>query len=216
LSHADAIKFVLTDFIDETGIETGAELPLKDLATEILGCFSLAQRLSAERPVGQPENRSEPIDAALPQEEPEVISASISPNKARLAAVREYLDAQLPAKNLHRMGEIPERKLDNARVSMAIPASEVVFALIDDTAFGSSTVRAAICTGGIFWKNRLSKPDRVSWEDVYNYRDIIVIKSNSELQLWNKGSINLARSAVRAPLLQEMLFDLSGRFQKLT
>lgn len=45
ISHAEAIKFVLTDFIDEVGIETDAELFLKDIAIEILACLSLSKRL---------------------------------------------------------------------------------------------------------------------------------------------------------------------------
>lgn len=46
ISHDDAIKMVLHDFIEERGIDTSAEVPIKDLATEILSCLSLAHRLS--------------------------------------------------------------------------------------------------------------------------------------------------------------------------
>ena len=48
LAHVDAIKTVMSDFIAEQGIDTRIEVPLKDLAIEILSCFDLAQRLSSE------------------------------------------------------------------------------------------------------------------------------------------------------------------------
>jgi len=48
IAHVDAIKTVMSDFITEQGIDTGIEVPLKDLAIEILSCFDLAQRLSSE------------------------------------------------------------------------------------------------------------------------------------------------------------------------
>lgn len=49
IGHPEAIKTVLSDFIAEQGIDTRIEIPLKDLATEILTCFNLAQRLITER-----------------------------------------------------------------------------------------------------------------------------------------------------------------------
>lgn len=51
VAHVDAIKTVMYDFITEQGIDTGIEVPLKDLAIEILSCFDLAQRLSSENRV---------------------------------------------------------------------------------------------------------------------------------------------------------------------
>jgi len=48
ISHAEAIKIVLHDFIDEQGIDRSIKVPLRDLATEILFCFSLIQRLAVE------------------------------------------------------------------------------------------------------------------------------------------------------------------------
>lgn len=46
ISHAEAIQHVLADFIEEAGIDTSQEVPLHDLATELLSCLSLACRLS--------------------------------------------------------------------------------------------------------------------------------------------------------------------------
>ncbi|OYV33060.1 MAG: hypothetical protein B7Z80_25120 [Rhodospirillales bacterium 20-64-7] len=48
VAHVDAIKTVLSDFITEQGIDTETEVPLKDLAIEILSCFDLAKRLSLD------------------------------------------------------------------------------------------------------------------------------------------------------------------------
>lgn len=45
ISHSEALKTILADFIEERGIDTAVKVPLKDLATEILSCLSLARRL---------------------------------------------------------------------------------------------------------------------------------------------------------------------------
>jgi hypothetical protein len=216
LSHSDAIKFVLTDFIAETGIEMGAELPLKDLATEILACFSLAQRLSAERLDGHSENPPEPTVVALPHEEPEVISTLLAPNEARLAAAKEYLGAQPAVSGFYKMEAIPEKKLRNAKVSMEIPADETVVCLIDATLFGSSSEGAAIGVGGVYWKSLWTKPGRVSWEDVSKYKESIFAKGSKDLMLWDRGLINLSGSDVTAPWLKEMLIAFSTQFEKFT
>ncbi|HEX8832095.1 MAG TPA: hypothetical protein VF705_13055, partial [Longimicrobium sp.] len=50
-------------------------------------------------------------------------------------------------------GEIPEKKLRNAREHFPIPATEQVIALYDDTVFGSNKDGLAVCTTGIYWKN---------------------------------------------------------------
>lgn len=46
ISHSEAMKDTLHSFIEEHGIDTKISVPLKDLAIEILGCISLAQKLS--------------------------------------------------------------------------------------------------------------------------------------------------------------------------
>jgi hypothetical protein len=44
-SHGESIKSVMSDFITERGVDLSVQVPLKDLATEILACFGLVSRL---------------------------------------------------------------------------------------------------------------------------------------------------------------------------
>lgn len=59
LSHAETVKTILRDFIDERGIDVNAEVPLRDLGTEILFCFSLIERLAKE---GNASTEDDPSD----------------------------------------------------------------------------------------------------------------------------------------------------------
>lgn len=63
LSHADAVKAILQDFIDERGIDVAAEVSLKDLGTEILFCFSLVDRLAREEAGAPLQEQGEAVGA---------------------------------------------------------------------------------------------------------------------------------------------------------
>ncbi len=60
---------------------------------------------------------------------------------------------------------ISQKKLTNARSSFRIPDTEMVVALLDATAFGSSKDGLAVCTGGVYWHNMLSEPKNLLWAE---------------------------------------------------
>lgn len=214
ISHADAIRFVLTDFIDEMGIDTRAELPLKDLATEIVACLSLSHRLAADIPTARADG-GQTVPPNLGEQEVAVAACadgqSAPPEEDRGDAVKKYLLSLDTAalKDFHKLGAIPEKKLGNAMISMAIPADETVWALIDATLFGSSTEGVALCARGVHWKNLGTAAGYVSWDDIGTFRNSIFVKSETELQLWTKGAISLVGSRVKAAFLKDVLVGLS-------
>jgi hypothetical protein len=60
---------------------------------------------------------------------------------------------------------IPESKLNNARGSQRIPASEVAIALIDTTVFGGAKDGLVVCESGLYWKNIYQNPEYVTWAE---------------------------------------------------
>ena len=85
------------------------------------------------------------------------------------------------------MGNIPEKKFENAKKTMGVPEGEDVLILFDDTAFGSAKDGMVFTTWGIRYKEFLNDVWSVSWENLYTngYRETM-IKKDYCLLLWNK------------------------------
>ena len=65
---------------------------------------------------------------------------------------------------------LPERKINNSRMSLNISLEEEVFALIDFTVFGSAKDAMVITEKGIVWKNIEDRtPVRLSWAQLEEY-----------------------------------------------
>jgi len=58
---------------------------------------------------------------------------------------------------------IPKNKADNARVSLNIPASEKIAALIDFTVFGSAKDAMVVTEGGLYWKSASEDAQNLTW-----------------------------------------------------
>jgi hypothetical protein len=61
-------------------------------------------------------------------------------------------------------GDIPQRKLINAREAFAIPPSEDIFALYDDTVFGSNKKGLAFGIKGLYWA--FDDPGFLPWSEL--------------------------------------------------
>ncbi len=90
---------------------------------------------------------------------------------------------------IYLIGNIPKKKLNNAKKSFYIPHEEEVILLFDDTFFGSAKDGLAICGNGIYWHNYMlilvsSKDYMLTWStfskiDIrYNYRTIFLGEGN--------------------------------------
>jgi hypothetical protein len=218
ISHPEAVKAVLKDFIDEMGIETGTELPFKDLATEILACLSLSRRLLVPPRFNFPVPPPPDICPVPPTPDPVPPPLDISHRKftkERIdpwAEVRRYLREYPVMKDLYKLNEIPLKKLIAARTSMLIPAEEDVVCLVDSTLFGSCSEGIAIGRSGVYWKNSFENPRHCIWgEIIKNKKSIIASDGNlSDSELLLLGCrISLAGSSVAAANIKAILINIS-------
>ena len=86
---------------------------------------------------------------------------------SKIKSVCEHYSGSAPE---YYVDPIPERKIDNARISLNIHPKEQVFALIDFTVFGSAKDAMVITENGIVWKNIEDRiPIRLPWAQLEYY-----------------------------------------------
>lgn len=61
---------------------------------------------------------------------------------------------------------IPAKKVNNARVSLNIPPSEEIIALIDFTVLGGAKDAMVVTESGLYWKTVMESPRVLSWEQL--------------------------------------------------
>jgi hypothetical protein len=66
----------------------------------------------------------------------------------------------------HPTGSIPDKKEQNARASLQIPAQDKMHALVDITIFGSAKDSVAICSSGVYWKGLNEKPKFLKYSEL--------------------------------------------------
>ncbi|MGY0835674.1 hypothetical protein [Azospirillum argentinense] len=233
LGHAEAIKIIMNEFIDELGIDTSATVPVKDLAVEILGCLSLAERLaSVEDRCGETEvsgaGNAHSGQDAFP-------TAAPTPNRAH----REERD--MPASNgntepggsrwqndfiqclrtyegddLYVLENIPAKKLKNAIRSFPIDHRDDVVALIDTTLFGSCEDGMAFTMRGIYWRNDWATDSQehfLSWDELVGVKKGIVKKS-STVELGRGNACSFAGASTGADKARNLLIQLVTMYEE--
>ncbi|HET7231090.1 MAG TPA: GYF domain-containing protein [Longimicrobium sp.] len=101
-------------------------------------------------------------------------------------------------------GEIPAKKLRNAREHFPIPAGERVFALYDATVFGSAKEGFAVCATGVYWRNGWTVPTidtRVTWQQLPACR-LKAIVSPGAIELGDGNSVGVLLDESRAAALE--------------
>ena len=107
---------------------------------------------------------------------------------------------------------IPDNKLINAKVSMAVQPGEVVFALMDTTFFGSAKTGALLTSWGIRWMNDWSTESKLhalSWEELRNCRPYSV--DGFDLKLTVGAVINTAGGGMSASNLAKVIESVVGK-----
>jgi hypothetical protein len=76
------------------------------------------------------------------------------------------VSGEFVASKFYKTALIPSKKKKNAKISLKIPMQDKLYALVDNTAFGSAKDSIAICSLGIYWKNMTGKPCFLSYPDL--------------------------------------------------
>ncbi len=102
--------------------------------------------------------------------------------------------------------DIPEKKLVNAKVAMAVPTGENVVALMDTTFFGSAKTGVVLTDWGVRWANDWtteSKKSALSWKELRSCRPYIV--KGYDLTLTSDAVINTAGGGMSAEDLSKAI-----------
>ena len=151
----------------------------------------------------------------------------LRPDDAEVLAVRAYLDEKkvpspaqsteerllpvlrgfLPQDDLHVGGEIPEKKLSNARTACAVPEGERLLALVDATVFGSAKNCLVFGTEGLYFHNDWSS--RTAGAGVVPYAEfadrLFVRESWAEVALGQGQFFNRSGSQVTSQKVVDIL-----------
>lgn len=233
ISHPDAMKDILADFISELGIDVTTEIPVKDLATELASCFSLIERLGGiisceDDPKNEngslPKSRIKSSDDDLFNKMAQfyVNDASVkTENNSRNYLLKNYIELlekieieKYQSGSIYFFPNIPKNKEKNARESMSI--SGPVFCLIDATVFGSSSEGVAFADDGVYWKTTGSDSKSIKFIDLLeiigNEKSEFWIKTYkknaSKLCLSEKETIELLGSSVSAETCRELMAEI--------
>jgi hypothetical protein len=235
ISHADAMKATLHDFVTEHGIDTEASIPLRDLAVELLGCMSLAQRLAHALPgagrmetgtyTGSKAERNgigagdatrvtdrSMCDAGSPGGKAEPASEKCRDQSAASEKYSKIIANRLKEYQhgaLYVCDVIPKTKEKNARIGFPIDDNAIIYGLIDCTIFGKCDEGMAVCNNGIYWKNGNSKTEKnfASWSELIANKDSIAT-NNGMVVLGKSGHFNPASSNLAAKYVVMMIIDI--------
>ncbi len=228
VSHADAMKTTIQEFVTEHGTDTQAKIPLRDLAVEVLGCLDLARRLAAAPMM---EGREPPaaatptLEGAVPASAPaSPASAPIltgpAPNPAQQRVrFRELFYSRLDDyqdPSLYIRANLPLAKLENARKSFPIDETDEVLVLIDSTLFGSCSEGMAIGLNGVYWKNPSDNKegDRfLAWDKLFMSKNNIVVEKHT-LHIGQAAKISVLGSNLNAGYVKRLLLDLIAAWEK--
>lgn len=102
-------------------------------------------------------------------------------------------------------GNIPNRKLNNARTSMLIPFREHVLAFIDATVFGSGKHGLAITGSGVYWNNdsttKMSK-NFFSWDE---WVQVDIALGERHIYFDSKNAFNMSSSSFNMETAVQLL-----------
>ena len=107
---------------------------------------------------------------------------------------------------------IPDNKLINAKVAMAVPPGEIAYALMDTTFFGSAKNGAVLTSWGIRWANDWateSKLHALSWEELKTRIPFSV--NGFDLKLTAGAVINTAGGGMSAANLAKVIESVVGK-----
>jgi hypothetical protein len=222
VSHADAMKMILHDFVTDHGIDTSSSIPLQHLAVELLGCLSLARRLAvagteaeqcgsdadggeAVRPIGQPDGQVDALtdDGRIQKEQSEHYQQII------IKCLSEYQDGDFYIRD-----NIPTSKVKAARRAFPIDYRVKIFGLIDTTLFGGCDEGMAICDNGVYWNNIASKSGEkfASWGDLIANKQFIHVIENKVC--FSPGNYFLPQGCkLSAKFVARMITDLVERLE---
>ena len=195
VSYGDAIKIVLMDFVDEMGIDTRVEVPLGDLAIEMLSCYGLTQQLATHKEIlsvtdTNSNNNTKEITAECTEED--------NNNDKNIEKITKRLNSLAKTNSgLFVTPNIPEKKFENfaSKISDIIVDEDEILAYIDTTFWGSGTEGIGICKNGIYLNGTGNKPAYITWIDIQKVKNKDIYAKGYDIFIGDH-SINVATGKV--------------------